>query len=74
MSKSQVHQATLRIERGLELRQYEQDGVALELRANGELLGTVTFSGANVYFQKGRMNKHWNFSKFIEILRSTPSS
>jgi hypothetical protein len=71
MSKTQIHKATLRITRDMEIPQYEQRGVELELRAHDELLGTVVFSGAYVYFQKGRFKRWWSFSEFCDMLRNT---
>lgn len=71
MSKQQIHSARLEITRGIELRPYQGGGVVLELRAEEWLLGRVTFTGANVFFEKGRMRKHWTFSEFAEILKNS---
>ena len=70
MAKTQIHEAKVTITRQLVLPQYEDGGVVLELRADQKLLGTVTFSGAHVYFQYHRMKKHWNFSQFVDLLKN----
>ncbi len=73
MPKQQIHEAHVQITRSLTLPQYEQGGVEFELRAHGKKLGDVVFTGANVYFTSRRTTKTWDFTHFIELLRSSPS-
>jgi hypothetical protein len=59
MAKQKIYEAKLTISREMTIPQHEQGGVDLELRANGGLLGRVTFSGAYVHFQ----NAYVHFQK-----------
>ena len=69
MSKQQIHEAKMSIPHKFTVPQYERQGVEFELRANGDLLGTVTDSGAHVYVDKGRTHKHWTFTDFVKRLK-----
>lgn len=70
MARQKIHEAKLTITRQLTIPQKEKGGVVLELRANKKLLGAVIFSGAHVYFEKGKTKKYWNFTDFVELLKS----
>jgi hypothetical protein len=76
MTKQQRNKAVLRIEREIELQQYEREGVEFDFfgdeDSNGKLakLGTLSISGAAVYFKYGRSK--WKFktiSDFVKILK-----
>jgi len=76
MAKHQRNKAVLRIERGLELRQYERDAIEFDLYGDEDMsgslkkLGTLSISGANVYFRHGRSTVNWKtISDFVSLLK-----
>lgn len=76
-AKQQRNKAVLRINRELELRQYEKEDVQFDLfgdkKTNGKLnkLGTLSISGAQICFKHGRSDwKHKSISEFVEILKA----
>lgn len=75
MAKQQVHKAIFKITRDIELPQYEDGGIEVELRANDEKLGELTISGAHVYFRprNARKWKSWDFTNFVELLSDADS-
>ena len=75
MTKQQVHKATFHISRHIELPQYEDGGIEVELRASGEKLGDLTISGAHVSFKakNARKSKVWDFTQFVDLLKKADS-
>lgn len=76
MAKQQRNKAVMRIERGLELQQYQRDAVEFDFYADENLsgnltkLGTLSISGGNVYFKHGRSTvKYKPISEFVKLLK-----